>query len=496
MTTAHNFSLSKVPIYRLLCALAHQESVAVRWDWGPLAQAPFLPRVSCGRLVFSRATWNLEKAELSKLNQTTLAGRFEAVQLLRAACRLPRWTVLWDADNALPVDFDNCLSVENFVHLVHQRAAILLTELYPAPDQLPAYGPEGNFVHELIVPFVRKAKKEFDTKETKLTKQGAEEAAAAAPPAATPQTFAPGSAWLFAKLYCGLATADFFLRELLSGFVERARAEGWTYRWFFIRYADPDQHLRIRFHGEPEKLLGQLVPELHALLEPHSATGALARWQIDTYQRETRRYGGPEGIELAEELFEADSDAVLAMLSAAGSGDAATDQRWRLGVCGVDRLLADLGLDLRGRLGVVTFAKAGMAPPAGLDPAQEHQLSQDFRRERQTLETLLRGELSPEDPLSAVLKPLEARSARLVPLGRKLQELLKAGRPSQSLEEFGQSCIHMHINRLLRSRHREFELVIYDALQRLYESLSARQARGLQGSAKESKAMVKDRSSA
>jgi lantibiotic biosynthesis protein len=164
------------------------------------------------------------------------------------------------------------------------------------------------------------------------------------------------------------------------------------------------------------------------------------------------------------------------MLNAAGSGDAATSQRWRLGVCGVDRLLADLGLDLKARLGVVTLARAGMAPPTGPDPEREHQLSQDFRRERQTLETLLRGDLSPEDPLSAVLKPLEARSARLVPLGRKLQELLQAGRLSQSLGEFSQGCIHMHINRLLRSHQQERELVIYDALARLYESILVRES--------------------
>jgi len=96
MTTAHNYSLSKVPIYRFLCALAHQEEVGVGWSWGPLTQAPFLPRVSCGRLVFSRATWNLQKPELSKLNQPTVSTRFEAVQQLRATHRLPRWTVLQD----------------------------------------------------------------------------------------------------------------------------------------------------------------------------------------------------------------------------------------------------------------------------------------------------------------------------------------------------------------------------------------------------------------
>ena len=118
-----------------------------------------------------------------------------------------------------------------------------------------------------------------------------------------------------------------------------------------------------------------------------------------------------------------------------------------------------------------------MAPPTGLDPEREHQLSQDFRKERQTLDTMLRGEMAPDDQFSPALKALEARSARLVPLLAQLQQMGEGGRLSQSLEELSRSYMHMHINRLLRSRHRELELVIYDALQRLYESMLARQPR-------------------
>jgi hypothetical protein len=32
--------------------------------------------------------------------------------------RLPRWIVVADGDNALPIDLDNILSVESFAHLV------------------------------------------------------------------------------------------------------------------------------------------------------------------------------------------------------------------------------------------------------------------------------------------------------------------------------------------------------------------------------------------
>jgi hypothetical protein len=48
---------------------------------------------------------------------------------------------------------------------------------------------------------------------------------------------------------------------------------------------------------------------------------------------------------------------------------------------------------------------------------------------------------------------------------------------SQPIDQIAGSLVHMHINRMLRSSFRAQELVIYDLLQRWYESVRAR-ARG------------------
>ncbi len=51
-----------------------------------------------------------------------------------------------------------------------------------------------------------------------------------------------------------------FENELLTGPVaelcEEALATGEAASWFFIRYADPDPHLRLRFRGDPDRLTG------------------------------------------------------------------------------------------------------------------------------------------------------------------------------------------------------------------------------------------------
>jgi hypothetical protein len=44
------------------------------------------------------------------------------------------------------------------------------------------------------------------------------------------------------------------------------------------------------------------------------------------------------------------------------------------------------------------------------------------------------------------------------------------------MPEFGMSCVHMHVNRLLRSAQRAQELVLYELLDRLYTSQAARRA--------------------
>ena len=61
-------------------------------------------------------------------------------------------------------------------------------------------------------------------------------------------------------------------------------------RWFFVRYADPAAHLRVRFHGSARPLLSAVLPALHEALAPALNDGLLYRVSIDTYEREGSPY--------------------------------------------------------------------------------------------------------------------------------------------------------------------------------------------------------------
>ena len=79
-------------------------------------------------------------------------------------------------------------------------------------------------------------------------------------PEGATRSFGPASEWLYVKLYTGPATADGVLRDVLAPVVAEAGLPPGS--WFFIRYGDPDWHVRLRFHGDPEMLHGPLLAKL------------------------------------------------------------------------------------------------------------------------------------------------------------------------------------------------------------------------------------------
>ena len=434
LTSAHNHSLG-LPVYQFLARLQDQDGQAFGWSWGPLDVLPFLPRVVRGRHVLARARWRIEASELK-------AG-FGA---LREARGLPRLVVLEDGDNALLVDLDQPQRVETLLHLVARRASFTLLEAFPGPGELVVEGPDGLYCHELVVPF--------------QARTPSIPPAVQAPLPAVPEggrTFPPGSSWLYLKLYTGWAGADRILLEAVAPLLEATRAL-WD-RWFFIRYADPSPHLRLRFHGDPAALTGELLPRLMAALEPFLLSGLCWKAQVDTYEREVERYGGPLGMPLAEAWFQADSERVLALLRRC-PGDEGARLHWQLALRGVDALLAQLGLDLPARLRLAERIRASYEREFQGQGRLAVELGARFRALRDELGDQAGGE-DPHSPFQRVC------------LGRLL-EASREGLLTVPLEEMASSLVHMHVNRLLRTSHRAQEFVLAGFLARLYRARLAR----------------------
>jgi thiopeptide-type bacteriocin biosynthesis protein len=463
LTNAHNFINGALGPYRFLASLQGQGLTQLYFHLGPLAQLPFVPRIRIGRIILREASWTLRKAELDPVTTATGAARVEALARLRAAARLPRWVCVEDNDNVLPVDLDNMLAVDSFAQLVKTRPVLTLTELWPAPSELVVRGPDGRYANELVVPFVRIP-----------ASPAAETPAAPAPAAPSPapglrRSFAPGSEWLYAKLYTGHATADQILTEAIAPIVAEVP------RWFFLRYGDPQWHVRFRVRGEPAWLYGEVLPKLAETTRAMLDDGRIWRLQLDTYERELERYGGPVGVELAEQLFAADSACAIDILGML-AGDAGSDARWRLALRGTDQLLDDLGFELPARLELLRRIRDGFAREHRAETSIGFQrgLGDKYRKERAALDALLDRSRDADSELAPGLERLAARSTANAPIIAELRAAHQRGAVTLSIPELASSYIHMHINRMIRSAQRAHELVLYDLLVRLYEGQVAR----------------------
>ncbi len=479
LTSAHNFSWRGIPIYRFLASLQRQNPASLAWNWGALESAPFLPRLTTGRLVLSRAQWGADKKELRALGKQRAAARFRGFQTWRAARRLPRFVALVDGDNELPLDLDNVLCVEILIDRIKGQDEAIFVELFPPPDSLCARGPEGRYTHEIIVPFVRtKAEEptEAPTSPRRFTVYDslARRSLAKAARSTIARCFPPGSEWLYMKLYTGTATADRVLCETIAPLVRRLLRSRVADRWFFIRYDDPDWHLRLRFHGSPKRLRTSVMPAVDSAVAPLLSDGRVRRIQYDTYEREVERYGGPEAMLIAEQVFQIDSEAVLEILGLLEPGDAGAEERWRLALVGSDALLEDFGFGLDAKASVLKKLRTQFAREFKIDNRFKAQLSERFRIERKPLEKLLERADHDNDPLAPGLEILRRRSKRLAPFVANLRTFAEAGQLTRPFAELVPSYVHMFINRLLRLPQRGHELVLYDFLARVCQSLLAR----------------------
>jgi thiopeptide-type bacteriocin biosynthesis protein len=468
LTSAHNFTWRTLNLYRFLCLLQSQGRVhGCAWDWGALAALPFLPRVTYGRLVFARAAWRVTRDDIDPLKDAANgAAQYAAFQGWRAARRLPRWVVLTDADNTLPVDLDNGLAIDSLIHLLKGRESATLTEMFPGPDELCAKGDDGRYLHELLIPCVARPR------------------SAARAPAPSPRrcdrtsiqrTFAPGSEWVFAKLYTSASTADRLLSEVIGPVSKALLSKRSIDRWFFVRYADPDEHLRWRLHVAGKTHAASVQRRIERVVAQALDEGLVRRFVFDTYEREIERYGGEAGIDAAERYFWADSEAIVRLLDPV-SGIGSSALRWQTAIAGTEALLSDLGFDLDAKLQLMRKLREIFGREFHADAPFARQLAAKYRAVRPDLDRLLDSGRS--DASTQWRDVFTDRSTR----AQQALAALHAAEQSESLDApiavLAESYVHMHLNRVFRAEQRAQELVVYDFLSCAYESRLARRRAG------------------
>ncbi len=452
LSTAHNFGGAQaLPVYQFLCDLQTQGLQAeLGFSWQGVAQADkFLPRLTCGRTVLAAANWQLAAADLHALLAATPAEIMPCLAAFRAQWQLPRFFTLADGDNELFVDADNELLVRVWLDTIRQRPSVLLKEFLFEPTATPVRDEAGQpYLPQFIALLVRQA-----------PSYAAVPAAPTSPAPAVVRSFTLGSEWLYYKLYCGPLVAERLLRDAIGPLATTLRARGLIDNWFFVRYADPNPHLRVRWHLTGTGRVGEVIQHVQVQLAPFSGDQAVWKIQTDTYYRELERYG-PRTIGCAEALFCYQSQAFLDHLAQAPAD--VPDDTWAWGLRAVEELLTAFSCSLAQKLALAQAWKTSFAQEFGLTKDLKRQLDAKYRLMRPAVDLAL--------ALGGGPPP-----AALVAIAHCLRAAEQQGRLEVPLTELLGSYVHMLLNRVLPTEARLHELVLYDFLFRHYQARWARQ---------------------
>ena len=275
------------------------------------------------------------------------------------------------------------------------------------------------------------------------------------------RTFCTGSNWLYYKIYTGVKTADIILVEKLYPIIQELIAENKIQKWFFIRYKDPDEHIRIRFYSENLDNIPSIISKIYPVCNRLLLESTVWKVQTDTYERELERYG-EKTIEDSETLFWKDSEMVINYLSLKSSFTK-NEMELLFSFLSVDRFLNSFSLNTIHKLALMDELQIAFKKEFDAGKTLKKEMDKQYREMSSEIQSLLSGAAIKKYPIiyQVIQEKQDQVSKTIVSIKEKLPI---------PFTDFLRSHIHMMINRQYTSQQRMYELLVYDHLYRHYKS--------------------------
>lgn len=264
--------------------------------------------------------------------------------------------------------------------------------------------------------------------------------------------FVPGDQWLYYKIYCGARTADRIILEFVKPMALELFARGLIDKWFFIRYQDPEEHLRIRFLMKSNEYVSQIMHVFNESTRGYVEASIIHKVQLDTYQREIERYGQIT-MEVSESFFHEESQAVIELI------EEANEIMFFVKVLSrINSYLNEFGFSLDEKIAFTEVNKEAYKKEFQVNKFFTKEVEKKYKRIGDQIKEELQSE-----------KELLGSNVQ-----EYIQEILKIKHKKQlevTFEDLLSSYIHMFVNRAFRSKQRLYELVVYSLLVKYYKEV-------------------------
>ena len=477
LTTAHNTTLGD-DVYRFLAQVGLPDNaLGGNWQWGQWETTPFLPRLWYDSLIIKPAQWHFNEQATIGFASFTLAFSHFAEHFQLPAVFL----LVGSGDNELVIDRRVAALVTLLELAFKKDKRLTLLEFLSDTDHCCISDEEGGkYTNELLlsvnennVPVLDELVDVYTTgQENKPQRKGS---------VSSLSWEEDNEEWLFVKWYTGHHTAHQVLLQYVAPLIESLRADELIRSWFFIRYYDPEFHLRIRFKVQraatdqqtPTSNWGRLKQLVDQTTQRLIDQGLIFAATYDRYEPETERYGAAT-IADCEALFGHDSTCLIDYLRGWDAPPPEADIL-RFALQNSRQLLLDFGLTTSEQLDFFLGRQAAYFQEFGGQKSLKDTLNKLYREHAHQVETWLAEEASYEPVLldrSAKNKPL--CQAIIFALAEAARWQAPAA-PQPSRNELVGSVLHMALDRLFTARLRLNELIVYHFLTRYTQSFKARQ---------------------
>ena len=275
-----------------------------------------------------------------------------------------------------------------------------------------------------------------------------------------------GDRWIYFKIYLSNIETDRLLIDQVLPLTENLSNNNMIQLWFFIRYFDSNNHIRLRFLLRENQKLNQVIEEFNKQL--YDDINEKIIWKLETaiYRPELDRYG-MNTIDLTERFFYIDSKTILNFIVLEENKFSDPDIRWLFAMRYIDYLLHKFALNSINKLNIFLNLKTSFEREFGIDNISSKQINTKFRHNSRKMESFMNENLTWFKFLID-----EDKSERNFIIS-EIKNKFSSNKSDVEFRNYLNSIIHMSMNRIFSAKNRFYELVLYTFLYKFYQKKSS-----------------------